>query len=164
MPPHPFEPPVCSCGTGATLEDRESRGLRKAGVTFVDQTHRGLRNYWQCLECRAVFEPRTPEEAEYRITSVVRSYMIVNVFCPRNIGEDEVSAIKALCKLEGHTFAPPLWQEDHATMIKRFYKGGRPAIVIGRYPPDVPNDPDRIVLFGFWALVEHIQKNGLIRC
>ncbi len=163
MPPHPFEPPVCSCGADAAIADPANPGLR-SGVTFVDEAHRGLRNYWMCLGCRAVFEPRTEEEATHKTLSIVRRYMIVNVFCPRNICEDEVQAIKALCTMEGHTFRVPQWNEDHVSMIRRFYKGGRPAIVIGRYPPDVPEDPDRIVLFGFWALVEHIQKNGLIRC
>lgn len=90
--------------------------------------------------------------------------MIVNVFGPRTACEVEVDAIKALCRLEGFTFRTPQWTEDHERMVRKFYKGGRVAVVIGRYPPDVPDDPDRIVLYGFWALVEYVQKNGLIRC
>lgn len=90
--------------------------------------------------------------------------VIVNVFCPRGAYGAEVAAIQALCALEGFTFCVPQWNEDYVCMVRKFYEGGRPAVVIGRYPPDVPDDPDRVVLFGFWALIEHVQKSGLIRC
>ena len=90
--------------------------------------------------------------------------MNVYAYCPRGTYEDEMAAIKALCKLEGFTFSLPVWTEDYRSMIRRYYKGNCPAIVIGRYPPDVPEDPSRVVLYGYWAFVEYIQKNGLVRC
>lgn len=76
-------------------------------------------------------------------------------FVPGTTNE-EADLIHKLCAFE-HIPSYEL-PRDH---LARYYRGGRPVIVLGRQRIDCPED--RTVLVGFYALIEHLQKHGLTR-
>jgi hypothetical protein len=83
--------------------------------------------------------------------------MIAYIGCLRNTHTDEVELIRKLCAFEGiMVFEMPV---QH---LKTYYKGGRPVVVYGNEFIDVPSER-RVVVYGFYAFVEHLTKHGLIR-
>jgi hypothetical protein len=91
--------------------------------------------------------------------------MVYIAFIESIVRENEVSLIEKLLEFEGqHYYKWSSKNPDEFKYIKKYYKGGRPAIVFRRDFIDVPtNSPDQIV-YGFWGLVEYLRNKGLIRC
>lgn len=76
-------------------------------------------------------------------------------FVPGTYNE-EADLIHKLCAFENiSSYELP---REH---LARYYRGGKPVVVLGHQRIDYPED--RTVLVGFYALVEHLQKHGLVR-
>lgn len=72
----------------------------------------------------------------------------------------EIALIKKLCQFE----CIQLHECDDMKYVKKYYKGGRPAIVIGKDFIDVETQYPPTIVFGFWEFVDHLQRTGCIRC
>ena len=73
---------------------------------------------------------------------------------------DEIALIKAVCDFEGIQ----LHRCNDMKYVKKYFKGGRPAIVISKDFLDVETNFPPTVKFGFWDFVSHLQTTGCARC
>lgn len=83
--------------------------------------------------------------------------MIVYIGCLPNAHTDETELIRKVCAFEGIQV-----HDMPFKFMRRYYKGGRPAVVVGNEFIDVPSDR-RVVVYGFYAFVTHLLEHGLIR-
>jgi phosphoribosylanthranilate isomerase len=85
-------------------------------------------------------------------------YYLITPF--KNNQKNEIQLIKSLCKFEGIQ----LHENDDIEYIKKYYKGGRPAIVIKTDFIDVESSSLPTVVFGFWQFVDYLRSSGCIQC
>lgn len=70
---------------------------------------------------------------------------------------DEIKLIKDVCAFEGIScFDLP---REH---WGKYYRGGRPAVVVGNEFIDVPTER-RVVVYGFYNFVDHLVRHTMIR-
>ena len=70
--------------------------------------------------------------------------------------QKEVELIKALAEFEGNT-TYPLYPGD--PLFNRYYKGGRPAVLIKD-----EFDREKALVYGFWGFLDWYVNNRFIRC
>ena len=89
--------------------------------------------------------------------------MMVYVAGPVDRYADEFAAIKVACAVEGYSCHD--MSRDYPKLARKYYRGGRLAVVIGNEFPDIEVAyPRRVVVYGFWKFVEHVLQHNLLRC
>ena len=105
------------------------------------------------------FEARIPlEEGEVGAGSILESHYYVVCYGVRT---DQTELICHLLTYEGIRYSDWSPPSDMA-ILKRYYKGNNPVVVISKGP--IATATDVKAINGFWELVAWFQKEGMIRC
>lgn len=91
-------------------------------------------------------------------------YYLITPFPDRH--KQEIDLIKGVCDLEGLQIFDYSKRTDLVKkhLVKEYYKGGNPAIVISKDFIDVETNFPPTVVYGFWMFIDYLLKNGCIRC
>lgn len=88
--------------------------------------------------------------------------MIVYVACAAGVHEEEVDLIRRVARFEGMQFSIVL--DEHPELVRRYYKGGRPAVIVTNEFLDIEVTKGRYYAKGFYGFVSLLQNEGLCRC